>query len=114
MCFAGSPQSSLDHGEFDDLPDLIDEWYDESASEHRQDIMNKFIETYRAKWLLDGSKTIPDMIAKLKREAERLEILHEQGWKLQDELLDDYGLLEPPDLEQQVEAAMQRLQPVQE
>lgn len=46
------------------------------------------------------------MIDRLHQEADRLTTLRSEGWKLEDEVFDDYGCLVPPDIEERVEAAL--------
>lgn len=47
------------------------------------------------------------MINTLKSEAQRLERLKEEGWKVEGQVADDQGALMPPDLEALITQAMQ-------
>lgn len=102
MCLAQSPVSALQANEEFDATDTEDEEYDEEKAQLR----TEFTEIYRGKWLLDNCTSIADMINRLHQEADRLAKLESEGWKLEDEIIDDYGWLVPPDLDERVEAAL--------
>ena len=53
-------------------------------------------ETIRAKWTMDGSKTLPEAAAKLRALADELDRYHQEGWTLEGPVEDDYGTLIPP------------------
>ena len=48
----------------------------------------------RAKWLMDGAKTLSEAANKLEQEAKRLRELERDGWELSEEIDDDYGSIE--------------------
>jgi len=79
--------------EFTEFKDFTaDEFYDENT-------MDKYNfhcigeETIRAKWLMDGSRTLAEAAKCLRDEATRLENLAKEGWKLSDLISDDYGFI---------------------
>lgn len=49
--------------------------------------------TVRAKWTFDGAKSIDEMVEALERKAEYLKELKGEGWKLKQEVKDDYAFL---------------------
>lgn len=105
MCLAQSPVSPLQaEEEFEEADDAFSEYNNE---EEIAQLRLELSETYRAKWLLDNCTSMIDMIDRLHQEADRLSKLQSEGWKLEDEILDDYGYLLPPDLEERVAAALQ-------
>ena len=53
-------------------------------------------ETIRAKWTMDGARTLPEAAAKLRAFADELDKYHQEGWTLEDSVEDDYGTLVPP------------------
>lgn len=53
-------------------------------------------EIIRAKWLMDGATTLAEAAGKLRERADQLFWLHQQGWKLEQPVEDDYGLLVRP------------------
>ncbi|DBA77757.1 TPA: hypothetical protein ACH3X2_008447 [Trebouxia sp. C0005] len=105
MCFAKSPlQADSDFSGADDV--LSEDNSEDNNEEKIAQLRSEFSETYRAKWLLDNCTSIADMIDRLHQEADRLAKLQSDGWKLEDEILDDYGWLLPPDLEERVASAL--------
>ncbi len=101
MCLSpNTPLGAGDEFEDDDVENEEDDEVDIAQ------IHFEFKEMYRAKWMLDNCKTITDMIDRLREEAHRLTALRDSGWKLEDDILDDYGYLVPPDLEERVAAAI--------
>ncbi len=104
MCRASSPRSPLESGdEFADMPELIDDVSDDEQAELRMEKRFEHMQTYRAKWLLDGCSTILEMADRLRGEIQYLEDLHEKGWKLESAMSDDYAHLIPPNIDQLVE-----------
>jgi hypothetical protein len=47
----------------------------------------------RGKWIYDGSNSIDEMIEALQREIALLEDLKQDGWVLQEKVMDDYAYL---------------------
>jgi hypothetical protein len=47
----------------------------------------------RAKWIMDGAKTIDEAVHKIKGFIVYLESLKEEGWELRQPINDDYGFL---------------------
>lgn len=105
MCLAQSRLQAEEGFEGAD-GDISEENTEENNEEEIAQLRLEFSETYRAKWLLDNCTSIADMIDRLHEEAGRLAKLQSDGWKLEDEILDDYGWLLPPDLEERVAAAL--------
>ena len=103
MCLANSPLQAI--AEFDEFDDAINENEEDEEVDIAQ-LRSELTEIYRAKWLVDNCKSITKMIERLHQEADRLATLRAEGWKLEDEIIDDYGLLVPPDLEEKVAAAL--------
>ena len=54
-------------------------------------------EIIRAKWAMDGAKTLTEAAAQLRRFAEYLDELRRDGWELAAPVEDDYGLIENVD-----------------
>ncbi len=48
----------------------------------------------RAKWTMDGARTLTEAARKLRAFAADLERLEREGWQLAHEVADDYGYLE--------------------
>ena len=51
-------------------------------------------EIIRAKWVMDGAKTLQEAAEMLRYESGRLLELAEQGWELIQPVEDDYGFIE--------------------
>jgi hypothetical protein len=47
----------------------------------------------RAKWSMDGAKTLSEAAARLRGHAEALERLEREGWQLTQPVEDDYGFI---------------------
>jgi hypothetical protein len=47
----------------------------------------------RGKWLYDGSRSVDDMITALEKEIMLLKHLKDDGWEVDDEVVDDYAYL---------------------
>lgn len=60
-----------------------DEEYDDEDEE----------EIIRMKWIADGSKTLDDVIQKLRDQIRLMEQLKEEGWELVREMDDDWGFI---------------------
>lgn len=52
---------------------------------------------FRAKWMLDGSKTLAEAAQKAREFADWLQGLHDQGYVLEDEITDDYATYYKPE-----------------
>jgi hypothetical protein len=50
-------------------------------------------EIIRAKWTMDGARTLNAAADQLRAEAERLEALEREGWQLTAPVKDDYGFI---------------------
>lgn len=50
----------------------------------------------RAKWSIDGAKTLAEAAQKAREFADYLQGLHDEGWRLEDEISDDYGFCYKP------------------
>jgi hypothetical protein len=68
----------------DDMPDLVED-------DGEEDDEDPFI--IRAKWQMDGARTLDEAINKLKGFIEYLRELKDDGWELRDSVEDDYGFL---------------------
>ena len=76
----------------------VDEEQAEIAQERYWELFHENTELWRGKWIYDGCKTILEMIERLKSSIESLEELHKDGWKVSDEVQDDYATLIPPNM----------------
>ena len=54
-------------------------------------------EIIRAKWIMDDATTLHEAAGMLRAEADRLERLHAEGWRLERPVEDDYGFLHKPE-----------------
>lgn len=72
--------------EEDDEEDEEEEEDDEEEDDDDEDII-------RMKWIADGSKTLDDVIEKLREQIKFIEGLKEAGWELVREMDDDYGFI---------------------
>ncbi len=50
-------------------------------------------EIIRMKWIADGSRTLDDVIEKLREQIKFIEGLKEEGWELVRVMVDDYGFI---------------------
>lgn len=48
----------------------------------------------RAKWILDGSRSLAEAAARARAFADHLEALNAEGWELAWEMHDDYGVIQ--------------------
>jgi len=81
-----SPSTPLD---FENLSN--DNLSDEETEEYNEEGENSIC--IRAKWTIDGAKTIDEAIELLNEFIRHLKYLKEEGWELRDEISDDYGHL---------------------
>ena len=51
----------------------------------------------RAKWTIDGAKTLAEAAQKAREFADFLQGLHDEGYVLRDEVTDDYGFYYKPE-----------------
>lgn len=51
-------------------------------------------EVIRAKWMMDGAKTLSEAATKLRKAADSLEKLEKEGWQLTQPVDEDYGFIE--------------------
>ena len=51
-------------------------------------------ETLRAKWMLDGCRTLDEVCQRLQEQIWAFRRMQAAGWELTDEVLDDYGSME--------------------
>jgi hypothetical protein len=72
----------------DARPEVEDLEDDEDVPEH---------EIVRAKWSIDGAKTLAEAAQKARDFADFLQGLHDQGYVLEDEIADDYGFYYKPE-----------------
>lgn len=98
MCYASSPSR--------DVEDAMSEEFVEDEEQRRYELRFENTELYRCKWLLDGCKTIQEMADRLRSEAERLDRLQNDGWRLEDEVLDDYGHLVPANIDELIDRGL--------
>jgi hypothetical protein len=85
-----------------DLPPYLKYWTPRSHIARRlQGYLDEYMECreicIRAKWSLDGAKTLTDAAARLRDYAADLEGLATLGFELRDEVEDDYGFVGRPD-----------------
>jgi hypothetical protein len=55
-------------------------------------------EIIRAKWIMDGAKTLPEAAAMVREFANYLDSLTAEGYELRAEVNDDYGFIYKPDV----------------
>jgi len=53
-------------------------------------------DTIRAKWLMDGARTLGQAAKQLREYADQLERLERDGWQLTQPIDDDYGFIQRP------------------
>jgi hypothetical protein len=70
-----------------------EEYQSDYESEDDSDDESEEEEIIRAKWCMDGAKTLDEAIEKLNEMIAYLQELKTEGWELVDEILDDYGFL---------------------
>ena len=51
-------------------------------------------EPLRAKWMLDGCRTLDEVWERLQDQILAFRRMQAEGWELTDEILDDYGFME--------------------
>lgn len=71
------------HDDDDDDDDCVDTEEEEKEEEEER--------TIRAKWSMDGARTLAEAARMLVRFAEHLERLGAEGWELRDPIDDDWG-----------------------
>lgn len=49
--------------------------------------------TVRAKWTIDGAETLSEAAEQLESKADWLREIQEDGWRLREEIYDDYGFI---------------------
>ena len=67
------------------------------AAEEGDDFDPEHEDMIRAKWAMDGARTLAEAAAMLRRYADRLESLERAGWHLMQPVEDDCGLIHRPD-----------------
>jgi len=72
---------------------------EEEINRHKAEIREHGDICIRAKWTMDGSRTLLEAAAKLRNEAEWLEDLAGAGFELNGSIQDDYGFVGHPDVE---------------
>lgn len=68
-------------------------YHEYEGDEIDEDEEEEFDEIIRAKWTFDGSKTLTEAAQMLRSYADYLEELEKDGWKLREEIRDDYGFI---------------------
>ena len=70
----------------------------ERRNQERKAMAGKVQETeaIRAKWTIDGAKTLAEAATMLRARADELDKLDKEGWTLEGPVDDDYGFLVPP------------------
>jgi len=64
-------------------------------------------ETIRAKWSMDGARTLAEAAAMLREHADYLEELKRDGWELTEPVDDDWGIIENVDPKKRLSVTVQ-------
>jgi hypothetical protein len=64
-------------------------------------------ETIRAKWSMDGARTLTEAAAMLRGHADYLEELRRDGWELTEPVDDDWGIIENVDPKKRLSVTLQ-------
>lgn len=86
----GEEDNSEEYNSDDEVP------FNEDFEDDEEEDFDKY-ETFRCKWLAEGSKTIIEMAEALESAARSLRNMHEEGYILVGEMSDDYAWIKPPD-----------------
>ncbi|GAA4288617.1 hypothetical protein [Georgenia daeguensis] len=89
---------SAEHS-YDDLDDgtELDDDLFETDDDDELDELGEDRDLIRAKWSMDGARTLSDAAAKLEALAQELRDLEESGWQLTEPVADDVGIIEQVD-----------------
>ena len=79
------------------LPDLGDPWK-LSAEEEAELDWGQAHELVRGKWMLDGARSVSELVDRLLDMVERYRKMAREGWELIAPVYDDTGYLRPPEL----------------
>lgn len=66
-----------------------EEYAEEPESEYDEENQ----EIIRGKWMLDGCKTLDEVIERLEIVKQSIKEMKEEGWELEDKIDDDYGFM---------------------
>ena len=80
------PEAGENIIDLNDEEEFIDEEEEEEYDEENNDII-------RAKWCIDGCKTLEECAQALEAYAEHMRQLKQEGWELTEEVSDDYGFI---------------------
>ena len=90
MCLAPDRRSDAAVG---DDADSVGEDVDEERSEASDESDGSRDVTLRAKWQMDGARTLDEAVEKLLGFVEHIKALRDEGWRLRTPINDDYGFL---------------------
>ena len=78
----------------DKASDKVSDPGSDSVSEVSESEMVDNTETIRAKWMLDGCRTLDEVCERLQEQIWAFRRMQAAGWELTHEILDDYGFME--------------------
>jgi hypothetical protein len=81
------------YDDLDDATELDDDLF-ETAEDDELDELGEGRDLIRAKWSMDGARTLSEAAAKLEAFAQELRDLEESGWQLTEPVADDVGIIE--------------------
>jgi hypothetical protein len=84
------------YDDLDDATELDDDLF-ETADDDGLDELGEDRDLIRAKWSMDGARTLSEAAAKLEAFAQELRDLEESGWQLTEPVADDIGFIEQAD-----------------
>jgi len=53
----------------------------------------RYVLTWRCKWICDGARSLPEIAARLRAEADEFDRMHAEGVTMREEMADDYAFL---------------------
>jgi hypothetical protein len=84
------------YDDLDDATELDDDLF-ETDEDDELDELGDDRDLIRAKWSMDGARTLTEAAAKLEALAQELRDLEESGWQLTEPVADDVGFIEQAD-----------------
>ncbi|MCK6210343.1 hypothetical protein KZX45_07275 [Georgenia sp. EYE_87] len=84
------------YDDLDDATELDDDLFETSDDDELDDLdeLSEGRDIIRAKWSMDGARTLSEAAAKLEAFAQELRDLEESGWQLTEPVADDVGIIE--------------------
>jgi len=84
------------YDDLDDATELDDDLF-ETDEDDELDELGDDRDLIRAKWSMDGARTLTEAAAKLEALAQELRDLEESGWQLTEPVADDVGFIQQAD-----------------